>query len=115
MLKLMTIAGGITLMGLVACSPKSVTETPAVPELSDKELTMEGFVKGSIKEFSELKGNCQYQMDLEGIGMAESLEMHAEFKKYGMAIRVKYSLQRRHNTCGDSQPVHIVDIKKREG
>ena len=77
-------------------------------------MRMDGYMKGTVKEFSDLKGNCQFQVDVERVGMMEALEIPAEFKKSGVAVWLKYSLQRRPAQCGSSQPIDIVDIKKRE-
>jgi hypothetical protein len=99
---------------LGACTPREIQDTAKATELQVEELIMEGYKKGTVTQFKELSGNCTYQVDIESLGMAESLEFPRAFQKDGLAVWVNYSMQRRRSSCGTSQPIHIVDMKKRE-
>ncbi|NND95560.1 MAG: hypothetical protein HKN45_11915 [Flavobacteriales bacterium] len=105
----------------LACSQKSVQETPVAeePEVSevekdvtDTKMEFDGYKKGIVLENTELSAPCDYRIKIGESMMIESLNFPEEFEIDGLEVWVKYSLQRRSAQCLGAQPAEIIDIKK---
>lgn len=98
----------------MACSQKNMQET-AMEEVDvpAKEMEMDGFMEGTVVEFKSLKSPCNFQIKINETLTIEALEFPRNYMVDGLPVWVKYSMQRRPQNCGTSQPVEILEIKKR--
>lgn len=117
-MKILLYSFVLILMFLTACSTsqkKTHNNIENQPEVATK-MTQDGFKLAHIVVDEAKDFPCNFLIKLENsdVLLEPLTPVPEEFQKNEMSIWIKYHPQRRMSRCGDTQPMELIAIRKKE-
>ena len=81
---------------------------------TEESLLKEGYEKAIVIVFSEKDEDCRYLIRLNNNQMLETNDLPDSYKSSNFKVWLKFLPQKRMSICGNTVPIAIIDIKKRE-
>ncbi len=100
---------------LVSCKvQQNSTSKIEQDKATEENLLKEGYEKAIVIVFTKNDEDCRYLIRLDSNQLLETHDLPNIYKSSNMNVWLKFLPQKRMSTCGNTVPVAIIDIKKRE-